>query len=69
MTTIRALKTLLFGETWLLPIGVAVVVGVAALLVRPLTGDAWEWLGGFALVAGVVCVLLMSVARSARAHS
>jgi hypothetical protein len=69
MSTVRALKKLLFGETWLLPVGVAVVVGFAALLVRPLAGDAWERLGGFALVAGVVCVLLMSVARSARAHS
>ena len=68
MSILRALKKLLFGETWLLPIGVAAVVGAAALVVRPLAGDAWERGGGFVLVAGVVAVLLASVARGARAR-
>lgn len=66
MITLRTLKQLILGETWLLPIGVAVVVGVAALVVRPLVAGAWDRLGGFILLAGVVGLLVVAVARSAR---
>jgi hypothetical protein len=66
MSTLRALKKLLLGETWLLPLGIAAVVVIAALIVRPLTARAWEHYGGFVLLAGVLCVLLASVARAAR---
>ena len=64
MTTLRTLKKLLFGETWLLPLGLAPVVGVTGLLLRG--GAASARLGGFVLLAGVLVVLLLSVARSAR---
>ena len=64
MSTLRALKKLLLGETWLLPVGIAAVV--AALLVRPLASHAWEHLGGFMLLTGVLAILLASVARAAR---
>jgi hypothetical protein len=40
----------------------------AALLVRPLATHAWEHLGGFMMLAGVLAVLLASVARTARAR-
>jgi uncharacterized membrane protein YjjP (DUF1212 family) len=66
MTALRTLKQLILGETWLLPIGVAVVVGVAALVVRPLVAGTWDRLGGFILLAGVVGLLVVAVARSAR---
>ena len=66
MSTLRALKKLLLGETWLLPLGIAAIVAAAGLLVRPLAGDAWDHLGGFLLLAGVGVVLLASVARAAR---
>jgi hypothetical protein len=66
MNTLRAFKTLLLGETWLLPVGIAAVVASAALLVRPLAPHAWHHLGGFVLLAGVVAVLLAGVARAAR---
>ena len=64
MTTLRTLKKLLFGETWLLPLGLAPVVAVTGLLLRG--GATSARLGGFVLLAGVLVVLLLSVDRSAR---
>jgi hypothetical protein len=48
----RALRKLVLGETWTLPIGIAVAVGVAALL-RAAAGSAdwWSDVGGFVLLA------------------
>jgi hypothetical protein len=66
MTTLRTLKKLLFGETWLLPIGIAVVLIVVALVIRPLDRHLWTDVGGFVLLAGVVAVLLTCVSRTAR---
>jgi hypothetical protein len=66
MTTLRTLKKLLLGETWLLPIGIALVIAAGSLLVRPLDAGVWEHLGGFILLAGVLGVLLASVSRTAR---
>jgi hypothetical protein len=64
MTTLRTLKKLLLGETWLLPLGIVAAVAVTGLLVRG--GVASDRLGGFLLLIGVVVVLVLSVARSAR---
>jgi hypothetical protein len=66
MTTLRTLKKLLFGETWLVPAGIVLVIAAGELLVRPLVADAWEHLGGFILLAGVLAVLVISVSRTAR---
>ncbi len=57
MSTLRTLRKLVLGETWMLPAGVAVVLVVGALVVRPLLGGAWEHAGGFLLLAGVLAVL------------
>jgi hypothetical protein len=63
----RTLKKLILGETWILPLGIATVVLVAALLVRPLMGhDVWRHAGGFVLLAGIATVLALSIATSAR---
>lgn len=56
MSSLRALKKLIFGETWTLPIGLAVVVTTAA----------WADLTGVELLIGVIAVLALSVERSAR---
>jgi hypothetical protein len=64
MTTLRALKKLLLGETWLVPLGVAAAVAVTGLLLRG--GAASARLGGFVLLVGVLALLVLSVARSAR---
>jgi hypothetical protein len=65
MRTLRALKKLLLGETWLLPLGVATVIA-AADLVRPLAPLAWRHLGGFLVLAAILALLVASVARTAR---
>jgi len=61
MNGLRTLKKLLFGETWLLPVGLAVALA-ATLLVRHLIGAGWHDFGGFVLLACVAGVLLASVA-------
>ena len=60
MSVLRALRQLLFGETWTLPLGVAVVllIGVA---VRAGAPDLWPDIGGFVLLAGILAALLMSI--------
>ena len=65
MTTLRTLKKLILGETWLLPVGIAAVVA-AAVLTRALASGAWTHLGGFLLLTGVLAVLTLSVGRAAR---
>ena len=60
----RALRKLVLGETWTLPIGVVVAVGVAALL-RLAAGEHgwWHEAGGFVLLALVVAALSLSLPR------
>jgi hypothetical protein len=65
MNTLRTLKKLVFGETWLLPLGIAAFAVAADLVIRPLLHGAWTHLGGFVLLAGVVGLLLAAVARGA----
>jgi hypothetical protein len=66
VTALRALKQLVLGETWLLPIGVAAVVAGCGLVLQPLLQTHWRHLGGFVILAGIVALLLASVARAAR---
>jgi hypothetical protein len=61
VSTLRTLKKLILGETWVLPCGIAVLLGAGALI-----EDALPDLAGFALLAGVLLVLVLSVARTAR---
>jgi hypothetical protein len=63
MSLLRTLKKLILGETWVLPCGVAALLVLGALI-RHLAG--WPGFGGPLLVAGVIFVLLVSVARTAR---
>lgn len=63
MSTLRTLKKLVLGETWILPCGVALLLVLSALI-RPLA--AWPDFGGPVLLAGVVLILLVSVGRTAR---
>jgi hypothetical protein len=59
---ISTLRKLVLGETWTLPIGVALAVGVAALL-REVGGDWWHEGGGFVLLGLVVLTLLVAARR------
>jgi len=56
----KALRKLILGETWILPLGISAVVLVTALVLKPLMGDAWKSAGGFVLLAGACAVLLLS---------
>ena len=64
---ISTLRKLVLGETWALPIGVAVAVGCAGVL-SALAGDAawWRDAGGFVLLGLVVLALVVAVGRPGR---
>jgi hypothetical protein len=48
----RTLRKLVLGETWALPIGIFVAVGIAAVLSAAAgSADWWEDAGGFVLLA------------------
>jgi hypothetical protein len=59
-TFLRTLRGLVLGETWTLPLGVALVL-VAGALLREAAPGFWEDAGGFVLLGGVVAVLLVAV--------
>jgi len=58
---VKALRKLVLGETWALPLGIAAAVGAAALLRAAAgTGEFWTRAGGFALL--VLLVLAFAAA-------
>jgi hypothetical protein len=65
MSTLRAIKKLVLGETWILPLGIAAVLLAGALL-KAAAPDAWEDAGGALLAVGVLAVLVGSVVASTR---
>jgi hypothetical protein len=64
---IGTLRKLILGETWSLPLGVAMAVGACAI-VRVLAGAHGWWRsgGGFVLLALVLAALLAAVGRPHR---
>jgi hypothetical protein len=62
VSVLHELRKLVLGETWVLPLGVAVLL-TAALALRALTPDLWEDAGGFFLLAGVLGLLALAVGR------
>jgi hypothetical protein len=62
MSALRALRMLILGETWTLPLGVAAVLAAAALL-RHAAPHAWHAAGGFLLLVGVLAVLAGALSR------
>jgi hypothetical protein len=67
MTTVRALKKLILGETWIVPLGLLAIL-VAGALIHHLASHAWTQLGGLALAPGVLIVFCLSVSRTARSR-
>jgi hypothetical protein len=61
---LRTLRKLVLGETWTLPLGVALAVGACAIVRFADGPDGW-WRsgGGFVLLALVLAALLASARR------
>ena len=66
-TLLRTLRKLVLGETWALPLGIALVVA-AAVVLRTIAGpDAWWRDGGGWLFFGLlVAAFAVSLARTGR---
>jgi hypothetical protein len=62
MRFLAALRLLVLGETWTIPVGVAglLLAGAGARAAIP---ELWHDAGGLLLVAGVIAVLSISVWR------
>lgn len=65
MTVLRALRKLVLGETWTLPVGVLGVL-LSGVALRALDADLWREAGGIALLVGVIGVLVAGVATGTR---
>lgn len=57
MSTLRAIRKLLLGETLILPVGIASTIALSSVVSQ---------LAGPVLVVGVLLALLVSVMRTAR---
>lgn len=64
MAVLRSLRSLILGETWTIPLGVAAAVLIAALLRSAISEQLWDEIGGFALAGMVAITLVASIARS-----
>ena len=64
---LRALRKLVLGETWALPVGIAAAVAIAAVL-RVAAGPHgwWHHAGGWVLFALLAVALAGSLARTGR---
>jgi len=60
---LRSLRSLILGETWTIPLGVATAVMVAVLLRSALGGRLWDEIGGFVLAGMIAATLVISLAR------
>ena len=63
----RALRKLVLGETWTLPLGVLATLALALTLHEVADEEAWwRHAGGFVLLACVIAVLTASLAPALR---
>ena len=64
MTLLRQLRKAILGETWQLPLGIAVALGLSAAI-RELAGDGgwWHEDGGLVLCALLVVALALALPR------
>jgi hypothetical protein len=58
---LSSLRRLILGETWTIPFGVGISLGLAVLIRASLPPAGWEAVGGFCLAAFVLGVLAISL--------
>jgi hypothetical protein len=58
---LRALRSLILGETWTIPLGVGASLLIAAALRSELTADVWHRGGGFVLAGLVTATLAVAL--------
>lgn len=63
---LRPLRSLILGETWTIPLGVAAALVVAALCRSVLPEHVWNEIGGFVLAGMVAATLVTSISRSSK---
>jgi ABC-type phosphate/phosphonate transport system permease subunit len=63
---LRSLRSLILGETWTIPLGVAGAVLITALLRSAFTDHVWDEIGGFVLAAAIAITLVVSISLSSR---
>jgi hypothetical protein len=61
---LSALRRLILGETWTVPLGVGASLGLAALIRASVPETAWETAGGFCLAVFVLAALVHSLRRA-----
>lgn len=67
MSTLQAIRKLVLGETWRLPLGIAAAVGIAAVIrVSAGAGGWWADWGGAVLLAALAGALVLSLASPRR---
>jgi hypothetical protein len=64
MGVLRSLRSLVFGETWTVPLGVGAVLVVAFLVRRAVPDHVWTDAGGFVIAALAVVTLAISLRGS-----
>jgi hypothetical protein len=63
---LTALRRLIFGETWTIPLGVAAALVLAVVVRAALPGPAWATAGGFLLAVTIAATLAFSVRRGSK---
>jgi hypothetical protein len=68
MKALREVRFLIFGETWVVPLGVFATVATAAAI-QHVAGHWWHPVGGLVLLAGTLGTLTFSSIPSFRRGS
>jgi hypothetical protein len=58
---LRSLRSLIFGETWTIPLGVGTTLLIAAALRAALAAPFWHAAGGFVLAGLVTATLALAL--------
>ena len=63
---LRSLRSLIFGETWTIPLGAGAAVVITALLRSAFPEHLWDEVGGFVLAGLIAATLVGAISSSSR---